>query len=192
MGTCFSKSGKIGFNLCSAIASKSPPLRLILIPGLASMMECSLSRNSTDGMRKYQSKKGICYYAMSRHYQSPPASSLPRPCPRWLSISRLSNPAESSSSDSCFTTSISTHGDQQLRPRRLVCAAKFSAVSAPDDLEKNETETKLKENDKADEIVAGNNNTEEIGAGKGALQGLYCIMGDAERRHEKVPPSGGA
>ena len=145
-------------------------------------MEDSLSTNTNDGVREYHPKKSICYYAMSRRYLSPPASSLPQPCPRWLPASRYSN-------DSYFTINNSAHDNKHLRPRRLICAAKFSALTAK--VEKEDTDSKSKENHNPGEIVT-KNNTEEVVAGKEALQGLNYGMGGVEGRHEKVPPCGGA
>ena len=147
-------------------------------------MEDSLSTKTNDGVREYHPKKSIRYYAMSRRYLSPPASSLPQPCPRWLSASRYSN-------DSYFTINNSAHDDKHLRPRRLICAAKFSALTDPDKVEKEEANSKSKENDKPGKIVT-KNNTEEVVADKKALQGLNYGMGGVEGRHEKVPPCGGA
>ena len=130
-------------------------------------------------MKKHQFKVNTCFYALNKSYQAPPASRLPPPSPNWLAKGQGSSSDFNVSSDSGFNESAIS--DEPIRPRRLVCAARFGAVSPSGN---DETRKKVKPN----ENLANKKNM--LPSKKSEKTDFCCIRGVMGEKQEQ--PSEGA
>merc|ERR1712042_95780 len=165
------------YNIPSLLKNNAP---LILCP--LAKIEYSSCRKTKGGMRKHQFKVNTCYFALNKSYQAPPASRLPPPSPNWLAKGQCSSSDFNVSSDSGFNESASS--DEPIRPRRLVCAARFGAASpSGNDEMKARKKVKPEENLANKKKMQPSNKSEKTDSS-------CCIRGVMGEQQEEQPSEG--